>query len=115
MAAHSSKLETAIWRTSALDGEVAELHTDLGSSARAVSETSGDKSFRVIMDKMDCWGVTNSKEMTESTATAQSQIVHVTVSQNPEETDEVMKLVSQERVQQRPVEQVMYELVTMHV
>ena len=41
MAAHISKLETAIPKTNALDGEVAELRADL------VLETSGDKSFPV--------------------------------------------------------------------
>jgi len=68
------------------------------SSTRAVLETSGDKSFPVrkvidllkkmqaeltqdaandeaIMDKMDCWCVTNRKEKTESIVTAQKQIV----------------------------------------
>ena len=69
----------------------------------------------VIMDKMDCGCVSNRKEMTESTATTQKQIVYVTVPPNPEQTVEVMKLVSQERVQRRTVEQVMDVPVTMHV
>ena len=68
---------------------------------------------RVIMDKMDCGCVANRKEKTESKATAQKQIAHVTAPPNPEETVEVM--VSQERVQQRTVEQIMDVLVTMHV
>ena len=93
MAAHSSKLETAISKTSALDGEVAELRVDF------VLETSADKSFPmkkvtdlveetqaeltqdaandlVIMDKMVCGCVSNRKELTESTATAEKQIVN---------------------------------------
>ena len=68
------------------------------SGTRAVSVTSGDKSFPVrkvidllkkmqaeltqdaandqaIMDKMDCWCHTNRKEKTESMVTAQKQIV----------------------------------------
>ena len=53
--------------------------------------------------------------MTESTATAQKQIVHVTVLPNPEVTVEVMKLVSQERVQRRTSERVKDVLATMHV
>ena len=53
--------------------------------------------------------------MTESTATAQKQIVHVTVLPNPEVTVEVMKLVSQERVQRRTSDQVKDVFATMHV
>ena len=70
---------------------------------------------RAIMDKMDSWCVTNRKEKTESTATAQKLIVDVPVPPNPEETVEVTKLASKERVQQRTVEQIMDVLVTMHV
>ena len=49
------------------------------------------------MDRLDCGCVSNRKEKTESKATAQKQFVYVTVPPNPEETVEVMKLVSQER------------------
>ena len=53
--------------------------------------------------------------MTESTATAQKPIVHVTVLPNPEVTVEVMKLVSKERVQRRTSERVKDVFATMHV
>ena len=55
------------------------------------------------------------KEKAASKATVLEPIVYVTVPPNPEETVEVMKLVSQERVQQWTVEQFMDVLVTMRV
>ena len=62
---------------------------------------------QAIMDKIDCWCVTNRKEQTESRAAAQKQIV----TPNPQETVEIMK----ERIQQRAVEQIVDVLVTTHV
>ena len=94
---HSFKLEEAILKPSALDGEVAELHADLGFCTRAVLETSGDKSFpvrrvidllkkmqaeltqdaandQVIMVKMGCRCVTNHKDEMEVAADASERL-----------------------------------------
>ena len=117
---HSSKLEAAVSQSSALDGEVSRDHGCVEVAVKLCCTFAEIQLPRdiggALCGKRCCSGASGRETDTYiSTDEFVERPQECQCRANPEETVEVMKVASQERVQQWSVEQIIDVLVTMHV